>query len=93
MKREKINKDKTLCALGLFPALQKVLVHPTGCADQDVSPSSVFTQHPGRGVLGMRTPRGQTGLKALLCRKSRPVVVFKSCRSWGQIMDVLRRTM
>lgn len=78
MKKGKINKDKILCALGLFPALQKGLVHPAGCADEDVTLSSLFTQHPERGVLGMRTPGGQTELKSLLCRKSRPVVVCKS---------------
>lgn len=83
MKREKINKDKILCALGLFPALQKVLVHPTGRADEDVTLSSMFTLHPERAVLRMRTPRGQTKLKSLVCKKSCPVVVFKSCRSYG----------
>lgn len=79
----RINKDKILCALGLFPALQKMLVHPTGHADQDVTLSSMFTLHPERGVLRMRTLRGQTELKSLVYEKSRPVVVFKSCRSCG----------
>lgn len=40
----------------------------------------IYTEH---GVLGMRTPRGQTELKSLVCKKSSPVVVFKNYRRCG----------